>query len=86
MCARERDSFGTDHQEIGFFMAAEWKLPEEYRLAIRLHHEEQTDSPLADLLRTAHLLVTADTEDSELLERKNAIKMAADGIIQLFAA
>ncbi len=51
ICTNERDRFGTDHQEIGFYMALEWKLPEEYRQVIRLHHENGEGSRLAELVR-----------------------------------
>jgi putative nucleotidyltransferase with HDIG domain len=85
VCAFERNEFGADHQEIGAYMAAEWGLPEDYRQVIRTHHEQMAGSPLCEVVRTANTLVTAQTEDKELLEKKKAIEAEANRIIHLFS-
>jgi putative nucleotidyltransferase with HDIG domain len=85
VCPKERERFGTDHQEIGFYMATEWKLPEEYRHAMRLHHEINGGSPLADLVKQANILIVAPTEDPELLAIKTAAEANAGRAISLFA-
>lgn len=38
LCDMEEDMFGIDHQELGFYISAEWKLPDEFRKVIRYHH------------------------------------------------
>jgi putative nucleotidyltransferase with HDIG domain len=37
-CGDERGRFGTDHQEIGYYMAVKWRFPEEFCKVIRYHH------------------------------------------------
>lgn len=86
VCADERQKFETDHQEIGFYMATEWKLPEEYRQVIRLHHEETDGMRLTELVKKANIIMTCETEDAALLEiRKTAQEKAAD-IMNTFSA
>jgi putative nucleotidyltransferase with HDIG domain len=84
VCAKERERFGTDHQEIGFYMATEWKLPEEYRHAMRLHHETSEGPPLAEVVKQANILMVAQTEDQGLLAIKGAALADADRAISLF--
>lgn len=86
ICANERDRFETDHQEIGFYMAVEWKLPEEYREAIRLHHENSEESRLAGLVRQANILLRGRTADDSLLAVKQAAEQKTREIISLFDA
>lgn len=38
--AVERESFGTDHQEIGYAIGVKWRFPDEFLSVIRYHHEE----------------------------------------------
>lgn len=84
-CADEKERFGIDHQEIGFYLATEWKLPDEYRQAIRLHHEKKGESPLARLVGNADLLMSNETEDQRLLAMKSAVEAEAAKIISLFS-
>ena len=85
ICVNERDRFGTDHQEIGFYMALEWKLPEEYRQTIRLHHETGDGSRLAGLVREANILVRGKTEDLAALALKKVAEEKMRRIMSLFA-
>jgi putative nucleotidyltransferase with HDIG domain len=86
ICANERDRFDTDHQETGFYMAVEWKLPEEYRDAIRLHHENSEASQLAQLVRQAHILLQGAAEDESRLAMKKTAEEKTRQIISLFVA
>ena len=40
----ERSIMGTDHCEIGYLMTRGWDMPEAIQIAIRDHHNEDTDS------------------------------------------
>jgi len=85
VCPRERERFGTDHQEIGFYMATEWKLPEDYRHAMRLHHEMNGGSTLAEVVKQANILMITPTEDARLVEIRTAAEASASKAISLFA-
>lgn len=42
----EREVIGTDHAEVGFKLAKEWKMPQEVLSAIRYHHNvDKTPEP-----------------------------------------
>ena len=85
VCAEERNRFDTDHEEIGSYMAKEWKLPEEYRQAIRLHHELTQGMRLADLVRQANILMSCETDDPALLELKKTAGEKASDIMGAFS-
>ncbi|MBI4229654.1 MAG: HDOD domain-containing protein [Planctomycetes bacterium] len=58
----ERQVLGTDHAEVGFWLARRWGLPEGVQNAIRFHHEPQTARAgrvLASLVHVADLLARA---------------------------
>ncbi|RMG47397.1 MAG: HDOD domain-containing protein [Acidobacteria bacterium] len=40
-CVRERDTFGTDHQEVGAALLAQWRLPKRLVLAAGRHHDPE---------------------------------------------
>ena len=85
ICVNERDRFGTDHQEIGFYMALEWRLPEAYRQVIRLHHENGEGSRLAELVREANMVVRGKVENLTALALKKAAEEKTRRIMSLFA-
>jgi len=85
VCAEERNRFDTDHEEIGSYMAKEWKLPEEYRQAIRLHHELTQGMRLADLVRQANIIMSCETDDPALLELKKTASEKASDIMGAFS-
>ncbi|OPY70355.1 MAG: phosphodiesterase [Syntrophorhabdaceae bacterium PtaU1.Bin034] len=88
ICVEERERFGADHQEIGFCIAREWNLPEDYREVIRLHHEELADSPIAGLMKKAHILLRiepgAEDEDEQIRTIRASVKAEAGKIINIF--
>jgi len=85
VCADERGKFDTDHQEIGFYMATEWKLPEDYKQVIRLHHEETDGMRMAELVKRANILMTSDTKESSLLEIRKTAQEKAGEIMSAFS-
>ena len=38
VCGFERNKYGVDHEEIGYYMAIKWRFPEEFTAVIRQHH------------------------------------------------
>ncbi len=43
----EREVMGTDHAEVGFKLAKEWKMPPDVLSAIRFHHQVDKEPPPA---------------------------------------
>lgn len=57
----ENEAIGTNHCEVGYFLASEWDLPAEIREAIRDHHSVLKEGPathLAGVIQTAGCIVT----------------------------
>ena len=55
---QEKEDFGIDHQEVGYFMAIKWRFPEEFSAVIRGHHGRREGSnSLLDLVRVADAFV-----------------------------
>jgi putative nucleotidyltransferase with HDIG domain len=86
ICDFEETKFGIDHAQIGFEMAMDWKLPEDYRQAIRLHHREHEETVLSSLVRKSHLLMFTDTDEEEKVNLRKIIIEEADKVIALFDA
>jgi putative nucleotidyltransferase with HDIG domain len=84
ICEFEEAKFGIDHAQIGFEMAMEWRLPEDYRQAIRLHHRKREETVLSGLVRRGHLLMFNETEDEEQISLKKYITEEAEKVIALF--
>jgi putative nucleotidyltransferase with HDIG domain len=38
LCILEKEAFGIDHQEVGFYIGSKWRFPEEFVTVIRKHH------------------------------------------------
>jgi putative nucleotidyltransferase with HDIG domain len=54
ICSLEREAFGIDHQEVGYFMSVKWRFPEEFTAVIRGHHQRTgTPDPLVGLVAKA---------------------------------
>jgi len=54
LCFLEREFFGTDHQEVGYYISIKWRFPEEFADVIRKHHgKSEEESPLVDIVRVA---------------------------------
>ena len=56
-CAAERRAAGTDHAELGGWLARRWRLPERVATAIEHHHGERLG--LAAIVRLADLVAHA---------------------------
>jgi putative nucleotidyltransferase with HDIG domain len=55
LCAEERDLFGTDHQEIGYYMGVKWRFPDEFNSVIRNHHSGKGGGQYEMLLRLVRI-------------------------------
>jgi putative nucleotidyltransferase with HDIG domain len=56
--ALEKETFGIDHQEVGYFISVKWRFPEEFSTVIRRHHgRPDGKDPLLDLVRIADMFV-----------------------------
>jgi putative nucleotidyltransferase with HDIG domain len=64
ICVLERETFGIDHQEVGYYISVRWRFPEEFSTVIRKHHgPSEGKSPLLDLVRIADRFVTSPRTD-----------------------
>ena len=64
ICTLEREAFGIDHQEVGYYISIKWRFPEEFSTAIRRHHGPVDGrNPLSDLVRIADAFVTNPQSD-----------------------
>ncbi len=61
ICRLEKEKFGIDHQEVGYYMAIKWRFPQEFSEVIRGHHGggdgDGDGDGKSDLL---HLVTVAD--------------------------
>jgi putative nucleotidyltransferase with HDIG domain len=63
--ALEKETFGIDHQEVGYVMSVRWRFPEEFSAVIRGHHGKRDGkNGLLDLVRVADAF--ADNRDGDL--------------------
>jgi putative nucleotidyltransferase with HDIG domain len=83
---KEQETLGTDHCEVGFYMAREWKLPEMLQDVIRLHHQDKLDASLAKSVRDADILMNSPTEDNDLKAIQDAARGAALRIMDVFSS
>ncbi len=64
LCVLEKEAFGIDHQEVGYFIGIKWRFPEEFCAVIRAHHEKPDGSDgLLDLVRVADAFVDNPAAD-----------------------
>jgi putative nucleotidyltransferase with HDIG domain len=55
LCHEEKELFGTDHQEIGYYMAVKWRFPDEFSRVIRNHHDGRSGGQCEMLLRLVRI-------------------------------
>lgn len=68
----EREVIGTDHADVGFKLAKEWKMPPDVLTAIRFHHHtEKTPAPSS---------VTGIVQLSEYIAGKMKFSVLADRV------
>lgn len=70
ICDLEKETFGIDHQEIGYQLSVNWKMPEEVCWVVGNHHGAREADGLIHLVYTA---------DSFLDDR--AVDLGEDGIM-----
>jgi len=64
LCALERETFGIDHQEVGYYISVKWRFPDEFTGVIRKHHSpSQEGNALLELVGTADRFVTNPRAD-----------------------
>jgi putative nucleotidyltransferase with HDIG domain len=64
LCFLEREFFGTDHQEVGYYISAKWRFPAEFTNVIRKHHgKAEGKIPLVDIVKLADRFVTDPRAD-----------------------
>ncbi|OYP32949.1 HDOD domain-containing protein [Rhodopirellula sp. MGV] len=54
--AAERDYYGVDHAEIGGLLLRNWNFPPAIADSVRIHLDEETDEPLALIIRAGSLV------------------------------
>ena len=65
ICALEQETFGIDHQEVGYRMSVKGRLPAKFLTVIRSHHgRSEAKEPLPDLVRVADRFV--ENPDADL--------------------
>ena len=71
LIALEQETFGIDHQEVGYFIAIKWRFPEEFCTVVRGHHGKPDGADrLLDIVRVADAFMD-----------KPAADLGAEGII-----
>jgi putative nucleotidyltransferase with HDIG domain len=64
LCTLEQETFGIDHQEVGYFMAVKWRFPEEFCAVIRGHHgKPDGEDRLLDIVRVADAFIDNPAAD-----------------------
>jgi putative nucleotidyltransferase with HDIG domain len=64
LCTLEQETFGIDHQEVGYFMAVKWRFPEEFCAVVREHHgTPDGEDRLLDIVRVADAFIDNPTAD-----------------------
>jgi putative nucleotidyltransferase with HDIG domain len=78
----EKETFGIDHQEVGYYMAVKWRFPEEFSEVIRNHHERSNGmGRLADLVRIADRFIDdpkADLGAEGIILQREKVKIMED--------
>ncbi|MBP8626765.1 MAG: HDOD domain-containing protein [Syntrophorhabdales bacterium] len=89
---REREEYGTDHQEVGYIIAKKWRLPEGISYVIYRHHEPRYGEEKYNGLIRINMIAdnfyySQDTnggpEMSILLKEKNNITMELDKVMEI---
>jgi putative nucleotidyltransferase with HDIG domain len=90
LAAVERETFGVDHQEIGYIIAIKWKFPDDFAQVIRHHHEGNNSNGHSCLFRLvsgsnkfAHSLLDPRSPEGFVLEKeKSNIDREVDKIME----
>ena len=83
ICATEREQFGMDHCEIGYWISHYWGLPEAICNAIRGHHhpEEVAEDKLVAVIHLAEVIINA--LDLPYRENNQVLAVSAQAIATL---
>ena len=52
LCVLEKETFGIDHQEVGYYISVKWRFPEEFSAG----HQETSRDDLTDRIPSSILL------------------------------
>jgi putative nucleotidyltransferase with HDIG domain len=89
LCVIEKEVFGIDHQEVGYYIATKWRFPEEFSTVIKKHHgKPDGENVLLDLVRIADRFIDNPRADLGpegiiLAKEKDTIESETHRISQL---
>lgn len=66
LCTLEQETFGIDHQEVGYYISVKWRFPEEFSTVIRKHHfvlDGESENALLNIISIADRFVTNPRAD-----------------------
>jgi putative nucleotidyltransferase with HDIG domain len=64
ICMFEKETFGIDHQEVGYYIATKWRFPEEFVAIIKKHHRAPEGlNSLLDLIKIADRFINNPKAD-----------------------
>ena len=64
VCSIEREAFGIDHAELGYFMAVKLSFPESFSAVIRGHHGGlETMEPIVNIVMKADMFIESPDVD-----------------------
>jgi putative nucleotidyltransferase with HDIG domain len=73
----EKETFGIDHQELGYIIAIKWKFPDDFAQVIRHHHEDYSNNGCSSLFRLvkgsnsfAHSTLDPQSPEGFILEKE----------------
>ena len=73
----EKETFGIDHQELGYIIAIKWKFPDDFAQVIRHHHENYNNNGRNSLSRLvkgansfAHSILDPQSPEGFILEKE----------------
>jgi len=86
----EKETFGIDHQELGYIIAIKWKFPDDFAQVIRHHHESYSNNGRSSLIRLvkgansfAHANLDPQSPEGFILEKeKGKIDREVDKIME----
>jgi putative nucleotidyltransferase with HDIG domain len=86
----EKETFGIDHQELGYIIAIKWKFPDDFAQVIRHHHESYSNNGRSSLIRLvkgsnsfAHSTLDPQSPEGFILEKeKGKIDREVDKIME----
>jgi putative nucleotidyltransferase with HDIG domain len=90
LAVMERETFGIDHQELGYIIAIKWKFPDDFAQIIRHHHDGHSSNGRDSLFRIvngsnkfAHSALDPRSPEGFILEKeKGSIGQEVEKIME----